>query len=161
MDLKIVQKLINLMERGGVHELELEDQKDGLKLRLKRGAESAPAAPVVQLMHGAGPMNMGGMAPAAAAGPAAAPAAAAPAVPQGKPITSPMVGTFYRSSSPEAEPFVAVGTKISVDQTLCIIEAMKVMNEIRAEFAGEIVQVLVENGEPVEFGQPLFLVKPH
>ena len=71
-----------------------------------------------------------------------------------------MVGTFYRAASPDAEPFAGVGTKISVDQTICIIEAMKVMNEIRAEVAGEIVQVLVENGSPVEFGQPLFLVKP-
>ena len=71
-----------------------------------------------------------------------------------------MVGTFYRASGPDAEPFVQVGTKIAIDTPLCIIEAMKVMNEIKSEVAGEIVAVLVENGEPVEFGQPLFLVEP-
>ena len=158
MDLKIVQRLIQMMDKGGVHELELEDEKDGLKLRLKRGADVVPQAPVVQLMHapGAAPMPMAHAAHAPA-GPAPAPTAAAPA---GTPITSPMVGTFYRSPNPESEAFVSVGSRISVDQTLCIIEAMKVMNEIRAEIAGEIVQVLVENGEPVEYGQPLFLVKP-
>jgi acetyl-CoA carboxylase biotin carboxyl carrier protein len=163
MDLKLVQRLIGMMERGGVHELELEDEKDGLRLRLKRGAEVAHApAPVVQLMHPAGHAPMAA-APAAVAAanvpPGAGGAAAAPAA-AGVTIPSPMVGTFYRAASPDAEPFVGVGSKISLDQTLCIIEAMKVMNEIRAEVAGEILQVLVENGEPVEFGQPLFLVKP-
>lgn len=163
MDLKIVQKLIQMMERGGVHELELVDPKEGIELRLKRGAEPAPAPPMsyVPWMHAGPPASMP-MAPAAApAAGAPAPAAAAPAAPQGTTIPSPMVGTFYRASNPESEPFVRVGSKISVDQTLCIIEAMKVMNEIRAEISGEILQVLVENGEPVEFGQPLFLVKPH
>ncbi|MBK7876600.1 MAG: acetyl-CoA carboxylase biotin carboxyl carrier protein [Planctomycetes bacterium] len=164
MDLKIVQKLIQMMERGGVHELELVDPKEGIELRLKRGADPAPAPPMpyVQWMHSGAPPAMP-MAPAAAPAPSGGggQAAAAPAAPQGTTITSPMVGTFYRSSNPEAEPFVRVGTKLSVDQTLCIIEAMKVMNEIRAEISGEILQVLVENGEPVEFGQPLFLVKPH
>jgi acetyl-CoA carboxylase biotin carboxyl carrier protein len=78
---------------------------------------------------------------------------------EGKTINSPMVGTFYRAASPEAEPFARSGTRIAPEQTLCIIEAMKVMNEIKAEISGEILEVLVENGEPVEFGQPLFLVK--
>jgi acetyl-CoA carboxylase biotin carboxyl carrier protein len=95
---------------------------------------------------------------------ALAPAAAAPEAPArketiGTPIPSPMVGTFYRAGSPEAEPFVSVGKRISPDTVLCIIEAMKVMNEIKSEVSGEILEVLVENGEPVEFGQPLFLVK--
>jgi len=74
-------------------------------------------------------------------------------------ITSPMVGTFYRTANPDAEPYVSVGARIGEESVVCIIEAMKVMNEIRAECAGEIVDILVENGEPVEFGQPLFLVK--
>jgi acetyl-CoA carboxylase biotin carboxyl carrier protein len=160
MDLKLVQRLMKMMEREGVHELELEDPKAGVKLRLKRAADAPPpqSAPVVHLMHAGAPPAM----PATAAAPATAGAtpAAAPAPVQGTTIPSPMVGTFYRSPSPDAEPFVGVGSKISVDQTLCIIEAMKVMNEIRAEIGGEILQVLVENGSPVEFGQPLFLVNP-
>ena len=170
MDLKLVQRLINMMDKGGVRELELEDTNVGLKLRLLRGShEAPPPQPIVSWMPAQMPapgyapqaMHPGG-APAPAHAPHATPAGApAPAAaPQGTAIPSPMVGTFYRSASPDAEPFVGVGSKISVDQTLCIIEAMKVMNEIRAEMAGEILQVLVENGEPVEFGQPLFLVKP-
>jgi acetyl-CoA carboxylase biotin carboxyl carrier protein len=163
MDLKLIQKLIRMMKNDGLGELELEDQKSGLRVRLKRAGEAPqPPAPLVQLMHGAvpppaaAPPPLGGPSlPAAAAGDAT-PAQAAPA---GTPIVSPMVGTFYRSPSPDAEPFVGVGTKISVDSRLCIIEAMKVMNEIKSEIEGEILEILAENGEPVEFGQPLFLVK--
>ena len=99
----------------------------------------------------------------AAPGPASAEALgqvpAAPKEPAGKPFLSPMVGTFYRAASPEAEAFVRIGMRVGPESVLCIIEAMKVMNEIRSEVAGEILQILVENGEPVEFGQPLFLVK--
>ena len=162
MDLKLIQRLVKIMNAGGVVELELEDEKEGLRVRLKCATEAPPApTPLVHLMHGA-PAPALAAAPAASGaaqtGAAAAPAAAAE--PQGKPIPSPMVGTFYRSSSPEAEPFVQVGSRISIDSPLCIIEAMKVMNEIKSEVSGEIVAVLVENGEPVEFGQPLFLVKP-
>ncbi|MEM7014754.1 MAG: acetyl-CoA carboxylase biotin carboxyl carrier protein, partial [Verrucomicrobiota bacterium] len=87
------------------------------------------------------------------------PEAEQPAMPAGHPITSPLVGTFYRSPSPEASSFVEVGSHIDVDQVLCIVEAMKVMNEIKSDVAGEVLEVLVENGEPVEYGQPLFLVK--
>jgi acetyl-CoA carboxylase biotin carboxyl carrier protein len=161
MDLKLIQRLVKLMKEGEVFELELEDEKEGTRLRLKRGRPESPAAPLplVHVMHGA-PVS----APvAAAAAPVSAPAPAAqeaaPA-PKGVTIQSPMVGTFYRSASPEADPFVRVGSRIEVDRTLCIIEAMKVMNEIKAEISGEILEVLVENGEPVEFGQPLYLVKP-
>lgn len=165
MDLKIVQRLIQMMDKGGVHELELEDAKDGLKLRLKRGAEVVQqTAPVLQLMHsgGPGPMPVAqpGTMPVQGGAPGTQGAHAPAPAPQGTPITSPMVGTFYRSPNPDSEPFVGVGSRVSLDQTICIIEAMKVMNEIRSEVAGEILQVLVENGEPVEFGQPLFLVKP-
>jgi len=162
MDVKLIQRLIKLMKDGELFELELEDDKAGTRLRLKRGRPEAPAAPMplVHVMHG-GPVA----APAAAA--ASAPvAASAPAEPEAPPaakgvtINSPMVGTFYRSSSPEADPFVRVGTRIELNRTLCIIEAMKVMNEIKAEISGELLEILAENGEPVEFGQPLFLVKP-
>ena len=163
MDLKLIQKLIRMMKHDGVGELELEDQKSGVRVRLKRGSDAPPpAAPLVQLMHGAVPQHLAAPDATAPAGQPAARAleAAPPAAPVGTPIVSPMVGTFYRAPSPDAEPFVSVGTKIEVDSRLCIIEAMKVMNEIKAEVAGEILEILVENGEPVEFGQPLFLVKP-
>jgi acetyl-CoA carboxylase biotin carboxyl carrier protein len=100
------------------------------------------------------PPAAGGASPASeAAAPASAPVA-------GTPFVSPMVGTFYRASSPEAEPFVNVGSAVEPETTLCIIEAMKVMNEVKAETRGRIVEILVENGEPVEFGQPLFLLAP-
>jgi acetyl-CoA carboxylase biotin carboxyl carrier protein len=161
MDLKLIQRLIRMMKAGGVGELELEDQKSGVRVRLKQSGESPASAPLVQLMHGG---HTAPLAPAAAA-PALAAAApkpaepAPPAAPAGTTVPSPMVGTFYRAPSPEAEPFVQVGSKIAVDSRLCIIEAMKVMNEIKSEIAGEVLEILVENGEPVEFGQPLFLVK--
>jgi len=162
MDLKLIQKLIRMMKNDGVGELELEDQKSGVRVRLKRGGDTPPpAAPLVQLMHGAVPAHLAAPEARATGGQPSARSieAAAPAAPAGTPIVSPMVGTFYRSPSPESEPFVSVGSKIEVDSRLCIIEAMKVMNEIKAEIAGEILEILVENGEPVEFGQPLFLVK--
>ncbi len=157
MDLKLIQRLIRLMKGGGVGELELEDREAGIKLRLKRGGDAPVTAPLVHVMqtgtHGSVPPP-----PPAPASPATqSPAATAPLV--GTPIVSPMVGTFYRASSPDAEPFVKVGTHIQIDSPLCIIEAMKVMNEIKAEVAGEVLEILVENGEPVEYGQPLFMVK--
>ncbi|MBL8859396.1 MAG: acetyl-CoA carboxylase biotin carboxyl carrier protein [Planctomycetes bacterium] len=164
MDLKLIQRLIAMMNRGGLAEIDLEDQKDGFKLRLKRAApEAAPQAPPVVhvVTSGGGPVMSAAPSAAPAAPVTGSPASDAPAKkePIGTPIPSPMVGTFYRSASPESEPFVSVGKRITVDSVLCIIEAMKVMNEIKSEVSGEIVEILVENGEPVEFGQPLFLVK--
>lgn len=160
MDIKELQRLVALMQRGEITELEVDDTKSGLRVRLKRGNEQpASTAPVVHVTQGAAaPVAM----PLAAlAVPAAeVQAAAAPKEPVGKPFPSPMVGTYYRAASPEAEAFVRVGSRVGPDTVLCIIEAMKVMNEIRAELSGEIVEMLVENGEPVEFGQPLFLIKP-
>ena len=158
MDLKLIQRLIKVMKSGGIIELELDDGKEGGRIRLKRAGDTPPQpAPLVQLMHGA---PAGAPVPPAPTLQTPALAEAPPAQERGKPILSPMVGTFYRASGPDAEPFVQVGAKIAVDTPLCIIEAMKVMNEIKSEVAGEIVAVLVENGEPVEFGQPLFLVEP-
>ncbi len=158
MDFKLIQRLAHLMQQVELTELELDDPKSGARLRLERGAKAAPMAPVVHLTHAGAP------APAAPAAPAAAPEAV-PAAPSGpppgtKPIQSPMVGTFYRAPSPDAEPFVSVGKSVKPDTVICIIEAMKVLNEIRAETSGVIVDVLVENGQPVEFGQPLFFIKP-
>lgn len=157
MDLKLLQRLIRIMKRGELTELEIDEKDSGVRVRLRRGGE-APATQV-HLLHGAA---VGGVAPLPGpllGGAGGAPAAPAPPAPVGHTISSPMVGTFYRASGPEAEPFVQVGTRIKLESPLCIIEAMKVMNEIKSEVAGEILEILVENGEPVEFGQPLFLVQ--
>jgi len=160
MDLTELRKLVQLMLRAELSELELDDSNRGLRIHLKRdmgkGAEGQMPS-VVQVL----PQPMAAMPGAALVGQApagAAPAAAGPP-PGSEVFKSPIVGTFYRSSSPEAEPFVSAGSTFAEDSVLCIIEAMKVMNEIRAEFRGEVLEVLAENGEPVEFGQPLFLIK--
>jgi len=152
-----VQEIIDVMEARGAVEVEF---KDGdFKLRVRRREEHAPQ---MQQAWTHAPMPM---APAPAPVQAAAPAAAAPvedpdALPPGTEVfASPMVGTFYRAAQPDAEPFAKEGQEVGPDHVLCIIEAMKVMNEIKAERAFEIVRVLAENGEPVEFGQPLFVVK--
>ena len=157
MDLPELKKLLQLMLRGDLSELELDDSKRGVRVHLKRdtgrrGSEAALPS-VVQVMPSA-------IAAAPAPSPAAlgAPPAAGPA-PGTEVFKSPIVGTFYRSPSPDAEAFVSPGSTFAEGTVLCIIEAMKVMNEIRAEFGGEVLEVLAENGEPVEFGQPLFLIK--
>jgi len=145
------------MSEAELSELEIDDARSGLRLRLRRGGE--PGSLVQYLPAPAAPAAG---APSSSPAPASAPAAAAAPTrsAEGVPFTSPMVGTFYRSPSPDAESFVEAGSKISEETTLCIIEAMKVMNEIKAEMRGTVVEVLVQNGEPVEFGQPLFLIRP-
>ncbi len=163
VDLALVESLLRLMKESEATELDIDNQKAGLRVHLRRGAATpAAAAPVVHVLQG------GGMAAAPlAAAPAAPVAPAAPAaavVPSGPPpgtkeFKSPMVGTFYRAASPDAEPFASAGKTIKPESVLCIIEAMKVMNEIKAECSGTVVEVLVENGAAVEFGQPLFLIK--
>jgi acetyl-CoA carboxylase biotin carboxyl carrier protein len=168
MDLSELRKLVQLMLRADLSELELDDTKTGLRVHLKRDTgrlrSDAGMGSMVHMvssgpMGSMGPMGAGGgLAPAPAA-PAPGPAAPAGPPPGTEVFKSPIVGTFYRSPSPDAEPFVGAGSRFAEGTVLCIIEAMKVMNEIRAEFAGEIVEVLAENGEPVEFGQPLYLVK--
>jgi acetyl-CoA carboxylase biotin carboxyl carrier protein len=141
------------MKGGDVTELEVDDAEKGLRIRLKRGgADAVVAPPTVQVL--------GGAVPAVAHAPsegAAPPEASDETEAEG--INSPMVGTFYRSSSPDADPFVRVGDRVEEGTVVCILEAMKVMNEIQAETTGEIAEVLIENGEPVEFGQPLFLLR--
>jgi len=163
MDLKLIQRLIAMMKRAGVAELDVEDPATGLKVRVVReGAPGTSSAPVVHVLQGGGggpgPANYG-YAPAPLGGAPAVAAEAAKPAQAGKPFQSPMVGTFYRSASPEAEPFASVGMRVGPETTICIIEAMKVMNEIKAETSGVITAVLAENGEPVEFGQPLFLIE--
>lgn len=155
MDLTKIKQVVDLMKKSDLSEFEIQDQE--FKLRIKRDvggravpAASAPAAPAAY-------------APAPASAPAPAAAAPAPAAvvadPNIKTINSPMVGTYYATPSPENPPFVAVGSPVKADSTVCIIEAMKVMNEIPSEIAGTIVECLVANGTSVEFGQPLFRVK--
>lgn len=169
MDLKEIKTVIDLMTKNGLSEFEVE--KGDFKLRVKRGPEgewsssSAPAAGP-QVVHHHAPM--GSFAPAPSVAPvAAAPALAAALAPvPGEPvagqaqIVSPMVGTFYISPSPDSAPYIAVGQTVQEDTVVCIIEAMKVMNEIKAETRGVIVEVLAQNGKPVEFGKPLFAVRP-
>lgn len=148
MDLKEIRKIVELMNEHDLSYFHLEEE--GVNLKLKRGAE------IVQVATAA--MPQAATAPAAAA-PAAGPGEpAAPAV-EGNEITAPMVGTFYASPSPDSPSFVKVGDTISVGQTLCIIEAMKVMNEIKAEVAGTVTEIVAQDGEPVQFGDPLFRVK--
>ncbi len=152
MDLRKLKKLIDLVEESGISELELTE--DGEKVRISRHVSSAQAvAPMAA-------QNVLAAAPAATpAAPAqAAEQAAAPAAEDGKVVKSPMVGTFYTSPSPDAEPYLKVGDKVEVGDTLCIIEAMKLLNEIEAEHAGVVKKILVNNAEAVEFGEPLFVI---
>ena len=154
MDLIKIKQVVDLMKKSDLSEFEIQDQD--FKLRIKRDLPgrapiAAPAAPVA-----AAPAPVAAPAPAAAAPAPAAPAAADPSI---KLVTSPMVGTYYATPSPENPPFVTVGSPIKADSVVCIIEAMKVMNEIQSEIAGTVVECLVANGTSVEFGQPLFRVK--
>ena len=156
MDLKDIKAIIDLMKKNSITEFELEE-KDS-KLRLKRGLNGAAPSiqndDTIQLM----PVSMA--APAAPAPVVAASPAPVLANSGEIDIKSPMIGTFYRSPSPESASYIEVGAEVNSDTVVCIIEAMKVMNEIKAEVKGVITQILVENGKPVEFGQPLFKVRP-
>jgi acetyl-CoA carboxylase biotin carboxyl carrier protein len=150
MDIRKVKKLIELLESSGISELEITEGEESV--RINRGPIAAPAyAPPAYAPPAGAP------APAAVAAPAGAPEPA-DAGPAGERVEAPMVGTFYSSSSPDAQPFVKVGDEVAVGDTLCIIEAMKMMNQIEAETAGRIAAIQVQNGEPVEFGQVLFVI---
>jgi len=155
VELKDIKAIIDLMKKNSITEFELEE-KDS-KLRLKRGSSNGVPTPPQSDDSAA----MVGLSPAAPMMAIAAPLpVAAPAVNSGElDIKSPMIGTFYRSPSPESAAYVEIGTEVSPDTVVCIIEAMKVMNEIKSEVKGIITQTLVENGKPVEFGQPLFKVR--
>ena len=154
LDLKELARLLRLLERRNIAEFELEDEK--MRVRIVRGgvarAGGAPAAPVVEYTPG---HVAGASVPLAPLAPLPAAVDDASVVY----VTSPFVGTFYRSPSPDAPPFVEVGSAIREGQALCIVEAMKLMNEIEADCAGSIVEILAENGKPVEFGQKLYKVK--
>lgn len=160
MDLKEIKELIALMKRNDLSEFKLE--QGDFKISLKKGSDQpvitgAPApmlAPIIQ--HGQPPQAT---APSGAAAAAAPPTAPASESTPGKEIVSPMVGTFYSAASPESPPFVDVGAEVTEDTVVCIIEAMKVMNEIKAEMRGTVTEVVAENGKPVQFGQALFRLK--
>jgi acetyl-CoA carboxylase biotin carboxyl carrier protein len=150
MDLRKLKKLIDLVQESGIAELEITEGEEKVRI-VKGGAVSVSASPV------AGTLAVPAIAAQAEARPAAPSAEPEPA-PEGKLIKAPMVGTFYRSASPDAKPFVEVGQAVKEGDTVCIIEAMKLMNEIEADAAGTIKAILVENGQPVEYGQPLFIL---
>ena len=153
MDLRKLKKLIDLVEESGIAELELTE--DGEKVRISRNFTAN--APAQQYSNYAPPQHYSTGAPAAPA--AATPAAVdAPVVEEGHAVNSPMVGTFYRSASPDSKPFVEVGDTVAVGDTLCIIEAMKLLNEIESDKAGVVKKILLDNGLAVEYGEPLFII---
>ena len=166
MDLKDIKVIVDLMKKNAVSEFEMEEGDFKIKLKRESGKPRKGESVVVQE---AAPMIL----PAAAAAPAAVPVAAAtpaptspaPATPapaaEGPEVKSPMIGTFYRKPSPDADSFVEVGSVVEPETVVCIIEAMKVMNEIKAEVKGTIAEVLLEDGKPVEYGQALFRIEPN
>lgn len=153
VNLKELKDLIALMNEHQLVEMELE--RDGMKVRLRKaGAGGGGEGMMVERI----PVAAAATAATVPSGPVPVPEA--PAGPSGTEVKSPMVGTFYRAPAPEAPPFVQVGQQVEVGQVLCILEAMKLMNEIKCEVRGKITQILVENAQPVEFGQVLFLIEP-
>lgn len=154
MDLRKLKKLIDLVQESGIAELEVTENEE--KVRIVKGGtqrEVYVSAPTMMQAPAAAP------APAPAGASAAAAAPAAPEAPSGHVVKSPMVGTFYRAPSPGAKPFVEVGDQVKAGQTVCIIEAMKLLNEIECDKDGVVKAILVENGQPVEFGEPLFVIE--
>lgn len=153
MDIRKVKKLIELVEESGIAELEITEGEESVRIN-RGGAAAAYATPMQMAPH-----MMPQMMQAPAAAPAAEAPPAAPAKPAGHTVRSPMVGTFYRASSPDTPSFVEVGQSVNVGDTLCIVEAMKMMNQIESDKSGVVTQILVENEEPVEFDQPLFVIE--
>ena len=149
MDLRKLKKLIDLVQESGIGEIEITEGEE--KVRISR--QSPGGAQVLMSPPGMQPMAYGAPAPAAEAAPAA------PPEPKGHQLKSPMVGTFYRAPSPGAPSFIEAGQSVTKGQTLCIIEAMKLLNEIESDATGTVTAILVENGQPVEYGQPLFLIE--
>ena len=156
MDLRKIKKLIELLEESNLAEIEIHEGEESVRLT----RPTAPAAPPVAM---AAPAPTPA-APAPAPGPAPAPAAeegdGEAGLPDGELVRSPMVGTFYDSPNPDSDPFVKEGQKVAKGETLCLVEAMKMFNQIESEVSGTVVAVLVESGQPVEFDQPLFVIRP-
>ncbi len=150
MDIRKVKKLIELLEESGIAEIEIKEGEEAIRISRHSSGVPAQYAPTPALAAAIHELP-----------PAAAPPGAAPQIPdgpEGNKIVSPMVGTYYAASSPNAEPFVKVGDEVNVGDTLCIIEAMKMMNQIESDVAGRISAIQVENGDPVEFGEVLFII---
>ena len=160
MDLRKIKKLIELLEASNLSEIEIQEGKDSVRLsrNLVQAATAVQAPPAVAVSAPAA--VQASAEPAKDAPPAEPDTADADAVPEGELVRSPMVGTFYDSPDPDSDPFAPVGKSVSRGETLCLIEAMKMFNQIESEVSGTVVAVLVESGEPVEFDQPLFVVKP-
>ena len=159
MDIRKLKKLIELVEDSGIAELEITEGEESVRIGRYPPASSQPAQPPMTYQM---PPQQASAAPDTAAGGSEAGSAGAGAgdpAESGHVVRSPMVGTFYRAPAPDAKAFVEVGDTVGASDTLCIIEAMKMLNQIGAEVAGEIVKILVENGQPVEYDQPLFVVK--
>jgi acetyl-CoA carboxylase biotin carboxyl carrier protein len=152
MDLRKLKTLIDLVQDSGIAELEIKEGEETVRIIRVQQNSAAPA----QVVQAAPMAQSAAVAPAASV---AAPAAEAPALPSGHEVKSPMVGTFYRSASPGGTPFVEIGHTVKEGDPLCIIEAMKLLNEIDAERSGVIKAILVDNGDPVEFGEPLFIIE--
>jgi len=152
VDIRKIKKLIELLEESSLTEIEIVEGEESV--RLSRGGMASPGfAP--QAVHPGTPMTPGAVAPPTPV----ADEPEEPAVPEGELVRAPMVGTFYAASSPEAEPFVSLGQQVTQGETMCIIEAMKMFNQIEAEASGTVVAILVENGQPVEFDQPLYVIR--
>ena len=161
MDIRKVKKLIDLLENSSVDEIEIHEGEESVRVTRHR---DPPAAPVHHY-HAAPGIAPAGAAPAPAPADGPAPGAAVDPdtgtdseLPPGYVVTSPMVGTFYQASSPGSKPFVSVGQRVAQGDTLCIIEAMKILNQIESDVAGEVTAVIAENGHPVEYGEPLFVI---
>jgi len=153
MDIRKVKKLIELLEESGVAEIEIHEGEESVRISRQSAAPQVFATAPMGMPYAAAPMAPAGGAPAADV-----PAEQAE-IPAGHTVNSPMVGTFYRAPSPGASPFVEVGSRVNVGDTLCIIEAMKMLNQIEADKAGTVAAILVENAEPVEYGQPLVVIE--
>ena len=161
MDIRKVKKLIELLESSSVDEIEIHEGEESVRVTRRRDPPAAPvhhyhAAPAVAPLQAAYP-PAGGPAPDAAAA-SGAEAGTEDRLPPGYVVTSPMVGTFYQASSPGSKPFVSIGQRVAPGDTLCIIEAMKILNQIESEVAGEVKAIIAENGHPVEYGEPLFVI---
>ena len=154
MDLRKVKALIDLVEKSGISELEITEGEE--RVRISRATVAAIAPPPMMAAPVAAPIPVAAPVPPTAAETRAAEAAAAEA--DGHPVKSPMVGTFYRAASPAGKPFAEVGQTVAEGDTLCIIEAMKLLNEIESDRSGVVKAILVENGQPVEYGEPLFII---
>ena len=155
MDIRKVKKLIELLEESGIAEIEISEGEESVRISRYPTGNAAPQAPIV---HYAAPAP----APVQAAAPATPAPQAAPAAPAARAdhtVTAPMVGTFYAAATPGAKAFVEIGSEVNVGDTLCIIEAMKMMNQIESDKSGRVTAILVKNGDPVEFGQPLFIIE--